>query len=102
MDGKGPDPKVVASNVYNAVLENDRVRVFDVRFKPGAKAEMHWHPDHVAYVVSGGKLKVTETNGKVTDMDLMPGQAVFLEAQSHEAVNTGSTEVHVVVVELMK
>jgi len=33
-----PDPTRVASDVYKLVLENDRTRVFDVRFKPGQKA----------------------------------------------------------------
>jgi quercetin dioxygenase-like cupin family protein len=102
MDMKGPDPKVVASNVYKSLLENDRVRVFDVHFKPGAKAVMHWHPDHVAYIITGGKLKLTLGDGTVTDMDLPAGQAVFLESQSHEAVNIGNTDVHIVVVELLK
>jgi len=103
MDMKGPDPKVVASNVYKSLLQNERVRVFDVHFKPGARAVMHWHPDHVVYVITGGKLKLTAGDGTtVTDMDLAAGQAVFLESQSHEAVNIGNTDVHLVVVELMK
>ena len=32
------DPAVVAANVYKPVLENARVRVFDVNFAPAAKA----------------------------------------------------------------
>ena len=49
---KWPDPTVAASDVYKLVLENERVRVFDVTFKPGQKAEMHGHPDHVVSVLS--------------------------------------------------
>ena len=100
---KGPDPKDVASNVYRLLFENDRVRVFDVLFKPEARAKMHWHPDHVAYIITGGKLKLTAGDGTTTtDMDLTAGQTVFLESQSHEAVNIGKTDVHIVVVELLK
>ena len=40
-------------------MENDRVRVFNVTFKPGDKAVMHHHPDHVVYVLEGGKMKLT-------------------------------------------
>ena len=29
------------------MLENERVRVFSVKFKPGQKTLMHSHPDHV-------------------------------------------------------
>lgn len=98
-----PDPKVVAWNVYKSLLENERVRVFDVHFKAGAKAVMHWHPDYVTYVITGGKLKLTEGDGiTVTDRNLSAGQVSFGESGSHEAVNVGNTDVHLVLVELMK
>ena len=42
---KYADPLVVAGDVYKLLMENDRVRVFDIRFKPGQKAVMHGHPD---------------------------------------------------------
>ena len=41
------DSAIVAGDVYKIIMENDHVRVFDVRFKPGQKAEMHNHPSHV-------------------------------------------------------
>jgi hypothetical protein len=41
------DPKDVASNVYNFIMENERVRVFKAIFEAGEKAAMHHHPDHV-------------------------------------------------------
>ena len=53
------DPLDVASNVYNFKMENERVRVLNVTFKPGDKAVMHHHPDHVVYVLEGGKMKLT-------------------------------------------
>jgi beta-alanine degradation protein BauB len=52
------DPIVVASNVYRFIMENDRVRVLNVTFQPGDKAVMHHHPDHVVYVLKGGKNQV--------------------------------------------
>jgi len=102
LNPQGPDPKDVASNVYKPLLENDKVRVFDVTFKPGAVARMHWHPDHVAYVISGGKLKLKMGDGSVNEMDVPSKQAVFMDSQSHEAENIGSNEVHLIVVELLK
>jgi hypothetical protein len=32
-----PDALHAASNVYKLVLENDRIRVLDVKFKPGGQ-----------------------------------------------------------------
>ena len=82
-------------------MENDRVRVLDVLFKPNDKAAMHSHPDHVVYVLKGGKLKLTAL-GKTDVLDLKTGQAMFFEAQSHEVENTGETDVDLLVVELKK
>ena len=83
------------------IMENDRVRVLGVLFKPNDKAAMHSHPDHVVYVLKGGKLKLT-SSGKTDVLDLKTGQAMFFKAQSHEAENTGKTDVDLLVVELKK
>lgn len=83
------------------VMENDRVRVVDTLFKPNYKAPMHSHPDHVVYVLKGGRLRVT-TSGKANVFDLKVGQAIFFKAQSHEVENTGKTDVNLLVVELKK
>ncbi len=95
------DPTDVASNVYNFVMENDRVRVLQATFEPGDKAVMHHHPDHVVYVLKGGKLRLT-SEGKTNDMDLEPSKALFLNEQTHEAENIGDKTVDLLVVELKK
>ncbi len=95
------DPLEVASNVYKFIMENERVRVLNPTFQPGDKAIMHHHPDHVIYVLKGGKAKLT-SEGKTDVLDLETGKAVFLSAQTHEAVNVGSTVLDLLVVELKK
>ena len=94
------DALQAASNVSKLIMENDRVRVFDARFKPGVKAAMHSHPDHVIYIVSGGKFKVTPLEGKPQELDLKTGQVLWMDATSHTAENLGKTDVHLLVVEL--
>jgi quercetin dioxygenase-like cupin family protein len=94
------DAMQAASNVYTRIMENDQVRVLKVVFKPGDKAAMHHHPDHVVYVVKGGKLNLTSPSGERQSLDLGAGQAVFLDAQSHEATNVGNTEAELIVVEI--
>ena len=89
----------MAKNVYKFIMENDRVRVLEVLFRSGDKAAMHHHPDHVVYVLKGGKAKST-SSGKTDLLDMKTGQAIFLKAQSHEAENTGKTDVDLLVVEL--
>jgi quercetin dioxygenase-like cupin family protein len=91
----------VAKNAYKFIIENDRVRVLQVQLKPGDKAAMHSHPDHVVYVLKGGKAKMT-SSGKTDILDMKTGQAIFLKALSHEAENTGNTDLDLLVVELKK
>jgi beta-alanine degradation protein BauB len=99
---KKSDPLQVAANVYSLVMENEHVRVLDVPFKPGAKAAMHYHPNHVIYVLAGGSVKISTPDGKNMNFDLKAGQAIWMEAGQHAAENTGSNEVHNLVVELKK
>jgi quercetin dioxygenase-like cupin family protein len=98
---KSRDPMKVAKNVYKFIMENDRVRVLEASFKPGDKAIMHDHPDHLVYVLNDGKMNL-KSSGKTDVLDLKKGQAIFIKAQSHEAENTGKTDLHLLVVELKK
>jgi quercetin dioxygenase-like cupin family protein len=95
------DPLVIANNVYTFVNENDRVRVLKVTFKPGDIAKMHHHPQHIVYVLKGGKLKLV-SEGKTQELDMIEGSAVFLEAQNHEATDTGNSVLELLVVELKR
>lgn len=95
------DPMIVASDVYKQIMENDRVRVLEMTFKPKDKLVMHHHPDHLIYVLKGGKIKIN-SEGKSNVLDLKENQAIFLEAQNHEAENIGDTTLDLLVVELKK
>jgi quercetin dioxygenase-like cupin family protein len=95
-----PDPTKVASDVYKLILENERVRVFDVRFKPGQKAVMHAHPDRLVYVLADYTLDLKLPDGSSQEVPLKAGQAFWMGAGPHAAQNIGKTEGHALVVEL--
>lgn len=94
------DPVKVNPDIYKVSFENDRVRVNEIVFKPGAKIGMHSHPDHFMYIQAPGKIKITRADGTSTDGDFKTGQIVWIAAESHSAVNTGTTELRALVVEL--
>jgi len=96
---KGPDPAKVASNVYTKIFENQLIRVFDIRFKPGEKAVMHWHPNHLVYALDDGKLEITPPKGDVMKVSANAGDAVWMDSGHHEAVNPGRTDFRALVVE---
>jgi len=95
----GPDPAKVASNVYKKLFENQLVRVFEVRFKPGEKAEMHWHPNHFAYIFEDGSLEVIPPKGEVMKMAAKAGDTAWMDSGHHEAINKGKSDFHALVVE---
>ncbi len=96
------DAVKVAPDSYKVVLENDAVRVLEVRIKQGAKSEMHSHPRSVAICLNDQRLRFTFPNGKTEDVDLKRGQTVWLDGISHAVENSGTEDVSSVVVELKK
>ena len=91
----------VGPNIYKLLFENERVRVFEVRFKPGERIALHAHPDHVVYVFDDGKLKLSSPDGKsARSCSTAPGQTLWSPAETHAAENVGSTDAHSLVVEL--
>jgi len=98
--GGSMDPLAVGGDVYKKVFENDAVRVMEVTFAVGTKIAMHTHPDHFAYVMKGGSIRITNEAGKVTDAALIPGQVLWIDAETHAAENTGTTELKILVTEL--
>jgi beta-alanine degradation protein BauB len=94
------DPLTVGPDIYKLLFENDRVRVMQVTFAPGAKIAMHSHPDHVTTIISGGTLKLSYLDGSSKELAGKPGDAVWIPAEAHAAENIGTTEVVAVVTEL--
>jgi beta-alanine degradation protein BauB len=96
------DAVKVASDSYKVVLENDEVRVLEVRIKQGAKVEMHSHPKSVAICLNDQRLRFTFPNGKSEETDVKRGQAVWLDGISHAVENIRNEDASSVVVELKK
>jgi quercetin dioxygenase-like cupin family protein len=96
----GQDPVKVAPQVYKVLLDNDQVRVLDIRLEPGGKSPMHSHPAYVVYAFSDGTVKFTSQDGKTGEAQLKAGQAAWREAETHAAENVGAAELHVLNIEL--
>jgi quercetin dioxygenase-like cupin family protein len=84
------------------LLENDRVRVLEVRHQPGVKEPMHSHPAYVSYYLDATRVKVTSPDGKTIEKDRKAGEVQFSEPVTHALENIGTTEQHVLVIELKK
>lgn len=94
------DPLEVAPEMYKLKFENERVRVMEVVFAPGASIAMHSHPDHFVHVASGGKLALSYPDGTSKELEARAGEILWIDAESHAAKNLGDTEVKLLVVEV--
>lgn len=94
------DPTIVASHIHTVIFENDKLRVLKVTVKPGDKAAMHWHPEGINYILSGGKLRFTKSDGSIADIELAEGQVTHSSSGSHAVENIGATEVQTIHVEM--
>ena len=90
----------MAPHAYKVVEENDRVRVLEYRAGPGAKTEMHSHPAVVAIAIGGGNFKFTLPGGQSMEIELQGGHAMYMDASEHATENAGTSEAHVILVEL--
>ena len=94
------DPVVTDSDKYKVVLENDRVRVLEYRDSPGQRTSPHHHSDFVLCALSAFKRKFVLADGKEAAREVLPGQVAWSKAHSHIGENVGTTDTHVLIVEL--
>lgn len=83
------DPMKVEPRHYKLRFENDRVQVVDVHYGPHEKSEMHDHPGGVVVVNTGGHLRFTDQNGKVTEVFAKAGEARWFPPFKHRVENLG-------------
>jgi hypothetical protein len=84
------------------LLQNDRVRVQFHEVAVGEATPMHSHPAYVAYVFNSYTAKAVLPDGTEVPLTRKAGDVFFNEAQTHRIVNTGSTPIHNLIVELKK
>jgi len=91
----------VTGSGYKLLMENEKVRVMEMRLKPGQKSPMHNHPSsHIVYVFKDAKFKLRSPDEKIAEFELKSGQTLWIEAGPHETENIGSTEGHNLIIEI--
>jgi quercetin dioxygenase-like cupin family protein len=88
----------VAPDHYKVALENDRVRVLQIRYAEGEEAPMHSHPEGVAVFVVDGTVEMRLPDGTTQRLAAKAGDALWTPADTHSP--KALTEVSVLQVEL--
>jgi hypothetical protein len=87
-----PDMKVLLQN------EHVRVQFHDVAV--GETTPMHSHPSYVAYVFNAYTGKAILADGTEVPLARKPGDVFYSGLVTHKIVNTGTTPIHNLIVEL--
>lgn len=90
----------VAPHLHSVIFEDDKIRVLKVSVKPGDKANMHWHPRNINYILSPGMLRFEKEDGTLVEIDLTEGQVTSSPESLHGVENIGDKIVETIQVEL--
>jgi mannose-6-phosphate isomerase-like protein (cupin superfamily) len=88
--------------VPTVMVDNDRVRVTEWVFAPGAATGWHVHEmDYVITPVTSQPVDLVDGEGGVTRAEMVAGRSYFREAGvAHDVINAGDGELRFVETEL--
>jgi hypothetical protein len=91
-------------STQKVVFENEFVRALDIRVAPGVFEAKHSHARGVTIALSEYDNETIDfpPNGNINRRHVKFGEVRWVEAVTHEARNTGSTEQHVLRIELKR
>lgn len=101
---RGEPNRAIATRV---LLENDRVRIWELRLEPGERAPFHWHTTAYFFVcVDGGRARSRFPSGHLIEMDYEIGFTWYTEPteqepEVHDLENVGKTVLRFTTVELL-
>ena len=94
------DPIRVAPDTHRIALDNPFVRVLDVRLPPGSFERRHRHPHGMSVYFTDWTAKVT-VDGRAPEVrPRKAGTFAWSEAVVHTVENVGTTEGHILRIEL--
>jgi hypothetical protein len=109
-DTQKADTREFGDIATKLLMENDRVRIWEMRLEPGERSALHRHEnDYVMIQISGDKMAADfepDSGGPWGHLghvegDISPGNVIWSERGGIEtAVNTGNEPFHEIVVEL--
>ena len=93
------DPTEVASEHYGMMLENEHVRVIEMRLPAGQMDNQHSHRSETVYFIKGGSVRIHLPDGATAELEIPDGHVMWHEEWTHRVENIGDTEIHAVIVE---
>ncbi len=84
----------------SSLLDNEQIRVREMRFAPGAKQPAVARPNTFFYALTDGSLVFTPPGRTAYELTFKAGEALWLPSQETATANEGDKEVRALVVEV--
>ncbi|HVM59399.1 MAG TPA: hypothetical protein VMV72_00900 [Verrucomicrobiae bacterium] len=84
---------------YKMLVENQYVRVYDIRFAAGTSEPQHTHHDRVVVCLSGAELQHELPDGRTETSTLKTGEIAWRRGGTHIGHNIGKTDLWVIAIE---
>jgi hypothetical protein len=82
------------------LINNTKVRVQEVRIRPGNSTPMLARPDRVQYILKGGKTRLRYPSGRTKVHIYRPGAVLWRRKEKYASENVGKTEIRFIAVRL--
>ena len=104
MPGYDPalDPLTVGAAFSKKLHDTLNIKIIEAALKPGAIATWHAHPDHVIYILQGGKLSFTPKGDSTQSVDLITGTGWVGGPLTDSAKNVGKTTIKVLEIDVYR
>ncbi len=96
------DERELGDVATRLLLENDRVKIWEMLLEPGASSDLHRHTmDYVLYILEGTTIDADRPDGTSQRFPVRPGQLIWVPRGGVErAVNRSDTRFRELLVEL--
>jgi hypothetical protein len=89
-----------ASEPGKSLLENEQIRVREIRLPPGSKQAAVPRPNTFLYALTDGAIVFSPPGRKAYELTFKAGEALWLPSQETATANEGDKEVRALLVEL--
>lgn len=100
--GDGQSMPITPPEHHTVLLDNEHVRVLDVRIPPGSTSGRHSHPKSVVYQLTETRVRMSGPDGSGREMELKPGQITWTPGGEHIVENIGPNDDWGIIVELKR
>jgi hypothetical protein len=83
-----------------SLLENEQIRVREIRLAPGTKQAAEPRPNTFLYALTDGSIVFTPPGRKGYELSFQAGEALWLPSQETATANEGDKEVRALIVEI--